>query len=94
MLCIEREREFIVIIQFQGIGSLIQNLNSMFNQTTNFWKAGSNSQFCAPISTFKRGIEQFVGHPFGCKSIGWKWVFKKKLRSDGAIVKYKGKTHG
>jgi hypothetical protein len=27
--------------------------------------------------------------PFGCKPIGCKWVFKKKLRPDGIIDKYK-----
>jgi hypothetical protein len=29
--------------------------------------------------------------PFGCKSIGCKWVFKKKLRPDGTIDKYKAR---
>ena len=27
--------------------------------------------------------------PYGCKSVGCKWVFKKKLRPDGTIEKYK-----
>jgi hypothetical protein len=27
--------------------------------------------------------------PFGCKPIECKWVFKKKLRPDGTIDKYK-----
>jgi predicted component of type VI protein secretion system len=27
--------------------------------------------------------------PFGCKPIGYKWVFKKKLRPNGTIDKYK-----
>jgi hypothetical protein len=30
----------------------------MCNQTTEFWKDGSNSQFCVPISTSKRGIRK------------------------------------
>jgi hypothetical protein len=29
--------------------------------------------------------------PFGCKPIGYKWVFKKKLRPDGTIDKYKAR---
>jgi hypothetical protein len=29
--------------------------------------------------------------PFGCKLIGFKWVFKKKLRPDGTIDKYKAR---
>jgi hypothetical protein len=35
--------EFLVIVQFQRIGSLIPNLNSMCNQTIEFWKVDSNS---------------------------------------------------
>jgi hypothetical protein len=30
-------------------------------------------------------------HPYGCKPIGCKWVFKKKLRPDGTIKKYKAR---
>ena len=29
--------------------------------------------------------------PYGCKPIGCKWVFKKKLRPDGTIEKYKAR---
>jgi hypothetical protein len=29
--------------------------------------------------------------PFGCKPIGCKWVFKKKLRPNGTINKYKAR---
>jgi hypothetical protein len=38
--------EFLVIIQLQGIRSMISNLNSMGNQTTKFWKVDSNFQLC------------------------------------------------
>ena len=27
----------------------------------------------------------------GCKSIGYKWIFKKKLKPDGTVNKYKGR---
>jgi hypothetical protein len=30
-------------------------------------------------------------HPHGCKPVGCRWVFKKKLRPDGAIEKYKAR---
>src|SRR4051812_38053368 len=30
-------------------------------------------------------------HPYGCKLIGCKWLFKKKLRHDGTIEKYKAR---
>jgi hypothetical protein len=32
---------------------------------------------------------EVVDHPFGCKPIGSKWVFKNKLRPDSTIEKYK-----
>ena len=35
------------------------------------------------------GTWEVVDHPFGCKPVGCKWVFKKKLRPDGTIEKYK-----
>jgi hypothetical protein len=44
---------FKLIVQFQGTGSLILNLNSMYNQTTEFRKVDSHSQFRAPISISK-----------------------------------------
>jgi hypothetical protein len=37
------KREFLVIVEFQGIMSLIPNLNSVCNQTTEFKKVDSNS---------------------------------------------------
>jgi hypothetical protein len=32
-----------------------------------------------------------VDCPYGCKPVGYKWVFKKKLRPDGTIEKYKAR---
>jgi hypothetical protein len=32
---------------------------------------------------------ELVDQPYGCKPMGCKWVFKKKLRPDGTIDKYK-----
>ena len=34
---------------------------------------------------------KIVDHPYGCKPIGCKWVFKKKLRPDGTIERYKAR---
>jgi hypothetical protein len=34
---------------------------------------------------------EVVDHPFGCKPVGCKWVFKKKLMPDGIIEKYKAR---
>jgi hypothetical protein len=36
-------------------------------------------------------IWEVVEHPYGCKTIGSKWVFKKKLRPDGTIERYKAR---
>jgi hypothetical protein len=32
---------------------------------------------------------ELVNRPYGCKHVGYKWVFIKKLRPDGTIDKYK-----
>ena len=37
------------------------------------------------------GTWEAVDRPYGCKPIGCKWVFKKKLRPDGTIEKYKAR---
>jgi predicted alpha/beta-fold hydrolase len=34
---------------------------------------------------------EVVDRPYGCKPVGCKWVFKKKLRPDGTIEKYKAR---
>lgn len=34
---------------------------------------------------------ELVDRPYGCKSVGCKWVFKKKLKPDGIIDKYKAR---
>jgi hypothetical protein len=37
------------------------------------------------------GTWEIVDHPYGCKPVGCKQMFKKKLRSDGTIEKYKAR---
>ena len=34
---------------------------------------------------------EITERPYGCKPLGCKWVFKKKLRPDGTIEKYKAR---
>jgi hypothetical protein len=34
---------------------------------------------------------EVIDRPYGCKPIGCKWVFKKKLRPDGTIERYKAR---
>jgi len=37
------------------------------------------------------GTWEVVDKPVGCRPIGYKWVFKKKLRPHGTIEKYKAR---
>ena len=39
-------------------------------------------------SIMSNGTWDVIERPYGCKSVGCKWVFKKKLRPDGTIEKY------
>jgi hypothetical protein len=42
-------------------------------------------------SILSNGIWELSERPHGCKPVGCKWVFKKKLRPDGTIEKYKAR---
>jgi hypothetical protein len=42
-------------------------------------------------SIMSNGTWEVVERPYGCKPIGSKWVFKKKLRPDGTIERYKAR---
>jgi hypothetical protein len=37
------------------------------------------------------GTWEVTDQPYGCKPMGCKWVFKKKLKPDGTIEKYKAR---
>ena len=51
-----------------------------------YWKEAVRSEMDSIMSN---GTQEFVEHPYRCKHVGCKWVFKKKLRLDGTIEKYK-----
>jgi hypothetical protein len=51
-----------------------------------YWKVAVRSEM---DSILANGTWEIVDHPYGCKHVGCKWVFKKKLRPDGTIEKYK-----
>jgi hypothetical protein len=53
-----------------------------------YWKEAVRSEIDSIMSN---GTREVVEHPYGCKPIGCKWVFKKKLRPDGTIEKYKAR---
>ncbi|WVZ63011.1 hypothetical protein U9M48_012691 [Paspalum notatum var. saurae] len=42
-------------------------------------------------SILSNGTWELTERPYGCKPVGCKWVFKKKLRPDGTIEKYKAR---
>ena len=53
-----------------------------------FWKETINDEIKSLISnrTWK-----LVDLPLGCKTIGCKWVLRKKLKPDGSIDKFKAR---
>ena len=56
-----------------------------------YWKEAVR---CEMDSILANGTWEITDRPYGCKPVGCKWVFKKKLRPDGTIEKYKVKVHG
>jgi hypothetical protein len=53
-----------------------------------FWKEAIRSEM---DSTMSNATWEVVERPYGCKPIGSKWVFKKKLRPDDTIERYKAR---
>jgi len=54
----------------------------------NLWKEAIRNEMDSIMSN---GTWEVVERPYGCKPIGCKWVFKKKLRPDGTIERYKAR---
>ena len=55
---------------------------------TDNWKEAVQSELDSILSS---GTWELTERPYGCKPVGCKWVFKKKLRPDGTIEKYKAR---
>jgi hypothetical protein len=53
-----------------------------------FWKEAIRSEMDSIMSN---GTWEVIERPCGCKPIGSKWMFKKKLRHDGTIERYKAR---
>ena len=53
-----------------------------------YWKKAVRSEMDSIMSN---GTWEVVERSYGCKLVGCKWVFKKKLRPDGTIEKYKAR---
>jgi hypothetical protein len=52
------------------------------------WKEAVQNEMDLILSN---GAWELSERPHGCKPVGCKWVFKKKLRPDGTIEKYKAR---
>jgi hypothetical protein len=53
-----------------------------------FWKEAIRSEMDSIMSN---ATWEVVERPYGCKPIGSKWVFKKKIRPNGTIERYKAR---
>jgi hypothetical protein len=63
-------------------------LKAFVSPDANDWK----EVICSDMNTIvSNDTWELVDWPYGCKRVGCKWVFKKKLRYDGTIDKYKAR---
>ncbi|KAK1664278.1 hypothetical protein QYE76_052437 [Lolium multiflorum] len=58
------------------------------SSNADYWKEAVRSEM---DSILANGTWEITDRPYGCKHVGCKWVFKKKLRHDGTIEKYKAR---
>ena len=58
------------------------------SQDADYWKEAVRSEM---DSILANGTWEITDRHYGCKPVGCKWVFKKKLRPDGTIEKYKAR---
>ena len=50
------------------------------------WKEAINNEI---DSILQNHTWELVDLPLGCKPMGYKWIFKRKMKPDGSIDKYK-----
>jgi hypothetical protein len=53
-----------------------------------YWKEAVQDEMDSILSNVTWEV---TDRPYGCKLVGCKWVFKKKLKLDGTIEKYKAR---
>ena len=58
------------------------------SRDADYWKEAVRNEM---DSIMFNGTCEVAERLYGCKSVGCKWVFKKKLRPDGTIEKYKAR---
>ena len=61
---------------------------AIFTPEAPFWKEAVNSEI---ESILQNHTWELVDLPPGCKPLGYKWIFKKKLKASGSIDKYKAR---
>jgi hypothetical protein len=75
--------DFIVYLMDDTFRTIEEAYSSL---DADYWKEAIKSELDSIMSN---GTWEVVSRPYGRKLIGCKWVFKKKLRPDGTIEKYK-----
>ena len=73
-------------ISFMTIGEPQTYKEAMTSPEAPFWKEVINSEV---ESILQNHTWELVDIPPGNKPIGYKWIFKRKLKADGSIDKYK-----
>ena len=72
---------------------LLENDPQSYNEAVRsadgaLWKDAINSEI---DSILQNHTWELVNLPSGCKPLGSKWIFKKKMKADGSIDKYKAR---
>ena len=75
-------------ISFMTIGEPQTYKEAMTSREAPFWKEAINSEV---ESILQNHTWELVDIPPGNKPIGYKWIFKRKLKADGSIDKYKAR---
>uniref|UniRef100_A0A2N9EK44 Integrase catalytic domain-containing protein n=1 Tax=Fagus sylvatica TaxID=28930 RepID=A0A2N9EK44_FAGSY len=66
----------------------IPKKEAMFMPEAPLWKEAVNSEI---ESILQNHTWELVDLPPGCKPLGYKWIFKRKMKADGSIDKYKAR---
>ncbi|GJU61096.1 retrotransposon protein, putative, ty1-copia subclass [Tanacetum coccineum] len=83
-----------------GYGQLWQLADIKENEPTSYREAVTSSEGQQWREAIKSEIEsilqnhtwELVDLPPGCKPLGYKWIFKKKMKADGTVDKYKARV--
>jgi len=77
--------DFIIYLVDDTPTTIVEAYSSL---DADLWKEAVQSEMDSIMSN---GTWEVVDRPYGCKPVGCKWVFKKKLRPNGTIEKYKAR---